>query len=131
MSSSEEFAENVLEMATSAHSSLRSSRPISSMRDAFPRRSRTFLPSSSCIWLSSWGWSRRRSFLTTGKDARSRHIAQPSAGFSTFTRPRLADEEAMVAWLCQQVLAEQRQEEALIASVYTYCKEQPHRTSDV
>jgi hypothetical protein len=35
----------------------------------------------------------------------------------------LADEETMVEWLCQQVPAEQRQEEALIASVYTYCKE--------
>ena len=34
----------------------------------------------------------------------------------------LSDEEAVVAWLCQQVLTEQRQEEALITSVYTYCK---------
>ena len=34
----------------------------------------------------------------------------------------LPDEEAVVAWLCQQVLTEQRQEEALITSVYTYCK---------
>jgi hypothetical protein len=36
----------------------------------------------------------------------------------------LADEETMVEWLCQQVLAEQRQEVALIASAYTYSKEQ-------
>ena len=28
----------------------------------------------------------------------------------------------MVEWLCQLVLTEQRQEEALIASVYTHCK---------
>src|SRR5205085_6465489 len=35
----------------------------------------------------------------------------------------LADEEGVVEWLCQQVLAEQRQEEALIASVYARCKE--------
>jgi hypothetical protein len=28
----------------------------------------------------------------------------------------------VVEWLCQQVLTEQRQEEALIASVYTYYK---------
>ncbi len=34
----------------------------------------------------------------------------------------LSDEEAVVEWLCQQVLTEQRQEEALIASVYTHCK---------
>ncbi len=36
----------------------------------------------------------------------------------------LADEEALVEWLCKEVLAEQRQEEALIASFYTRCKEQ-------
>ncbi len=36
----------------------------------------------------------------------------------------LADEEAVVEWLCQEVVAEQRQEEALIASFYTHCKEQ-------
>ena len=36
----------------------------------------------------------------------------------------LADEEALVEWLCQEVVAEQRQEEALIASLYTRCKEQ-------
>ncbi|HEY6541687.1 MAG TPA: DUF4158 domain-containing protein, partial [Ktedonobacteraceae bacterium] len=36
----------------------------------------------------------------------------------------LADEEASVDWLCQEVVAEQRQEEALIASLYTRCKEQ-------
>ncbi len=36
----------------------------------------------------------------------------------------LADEEALVEWLCKEVLAEQRQEEALIASLYTRCKEQ-------
>ena len=36
----------------------------------------------------------------------------------------LADEEAVVEWLCQQVLAEQRQEDALIASVYTRCKDE-------
>ena len=34
----------------------------------------------------------------------------------------LSDEEGVVEWLCQQVLTEQRQEEALIASVYTHCK---------
>ena len=34
----------------------------------------------------------------------------------------LADEEAAVEWLCQHVLAEQRQEEALMASVYMHCK---------
>ena len=49
---------------------------------------------SSCIWPSSWGWSRRRSFLTTGMDARSRRIAPPSARFSTFTRPRSFGEQA-------------------------------------
>ena len=36
----------------------------------------------------------------------------------------LADEEALVEWLCKEVVAEQRQEEALIASFYTRCKEQ-------
>jgi hypothetical protein len=36
----------------------------------------------------------------------------------------LADEEALVEWLASEVLAEQRQEEALIASFYTRCKEQ-------
>ncbi len=36
----------------------------------------------------------------------------------------LADEEALIEWLCQEVVAEQRQEEALIASLYTRCKEQ-------
>src|SRR6266699_1335860 len=36
----------------------------------------------------------------------------------------LADEEALVEWLCNEVLAEQRQEEALIASFSTRCKEQ-------
>lgn len=36
----------------------------------------------------------------------------------------LTDEEAVVEWLCQQVLAEQRQEDALIASVYTRCKDE-------
>ena len=36
----------------------------------------------------------------------------------------LADEEALVEWLCQEVVAEQRQEEALIVSFYTHCKEQ-------
>jgi hypothetical protein len=34
----------------------------------------------------------------------------------------LSDEEAMVEWLCQHKLAEQRQEDALIASVYVHCK---------
>jgi hypothetical protein len=36
----------------------------------------------------------------------------------------LADEETLVEWLCQEVVAEQRQEESLIASLYTRCKEQ-------
>ena len=36
----------------------------------------------------------------------------------------LADEEALVEWLCKEIVAEQRQEEALIASLYTRCKEQ-------
>jgi len=36
----------------------------------------------------------------------------------------LADEEAVVDWLCQEVLAEQREEEALIASFYTHCKDE-------
>src|SRR5260370_10639021 len=36
----------------------------------------------------------------------------------------LADEEAVVEWLCKEVVAEQRQEEALIASFSTRCKEQ-------
>jgi len=35
----------------------------------------------------------------------------------------LSDEEAIIEWLCQHVLTEQRQEDAIIASVYTYCKE--------
>jgi TnpA family transposase len=35
----------------------------------------------------------------------------------------LSDEEAIIEWLCQHVLAEQRQEDAIITSVYTYCKE--------
>ncbi len=34
----------------------------------------------------------------------------------------LSDEETMIQWLCQQVLAEQRQEDALIASVYAHWK---------
>ena len=34
----------------------------------------------------------------------------------------LSDEEAVVEWLCQHTLAEQRQEDALIASVYAHCK---------
>src|SRR5712692_6461466 len=36
----------------------------------------------------------------------------------------LADEEALVEWLASEVLAEQRQEEALSASFYARCKEQ-------
>jgi len=36
----------------------------------------------------------------------------------------LADEETLVEWLCQEVVTEQRQEEALIASLYTRCKKQ-------
>jgi Domain of unknown function (DUF4158) len=44
--------------------------------------------------------------------------------FLDFHEATLVDEEAVVEWLCQQVLAEQRQEDALIASVYTRCKDE-------
>ncbi len=43
--------------------------------------------------------------------------------FLSFHEATSQDEEAMVEWLCQHELAEQRQEEALIASVYAHCKE--------
>ncbi len=60
-------------------------------------------------------------------DWEGRTIKAHRAAIRTFLavhEATLADEEAVVEWLCQQVLAEQRQEEALIASVYTHCKEQ-------
>src|SRR5713101_1412529 len=60
-------------------------------------------------------------------DWEGRTIKAHRAAIRTFLdvhEATLADEEAVVEWLCQQVLTEQRQEEALIASVYTRCKEQ-------
>jgi TnpA family transposase len=59
-------------------------------------------------------------------DLDGRTIKAHRAAIRTFLEVHeatLSDEEAVVEWLCQQVLAEQRQEEALVASVYTHCKE--------
>ena len=59
-------------------------------------------------------------------DWEGRTIKAHRAAIRTFLEVHeatLADEEALVEWLCQEVLAEQRQEEALIASLYTRCKE--------
>jgi len=60
-------------------------------------------------------------------DWEGRTIKAHRAAIRTFLdvhEATLADEEALVEWLCQEVVAEQRQEEALIASLYTRCKEQ-------
>jgi len=60
-------------------------------------------------------------------DWEGRTIKAQRAAIRTFLdvhEATLADEEALVEWLCQEVVAEQRQEEALIASLYTRCKEQ-------
>jgi len=59
-------------------------------------------------------------------DWEGRTIKAHRAAIRTFLEVHeatLQDEEMMVEWLCQQVLAEQRQEEALIASVYAHCKD--------
>src|SRR6266849_8401702 len=59
-------------------------------------------------------------------DWEGRTIKAHRAAIRTFLgvhEATLADEEAVVEWLCKKVLTEQRQEEALIASVYTHCKE--------
>jgi Domain of unknown function (DUF4158) len=59
-------------------------------------------------------------------DWEGRTIKAHRAAIRTFLdvhEATLADEESMVEWLCQQVLAEQRQEDALMASVYTRWKE--------
>lgn len=59
-------------------------------------------------------------------DWEGRTIKAHRAAIRTFLQVReatLADEEAMIEWLCHQVLPEQRQEDVIIASVYTYCKE--------
>jgi TnpA family transposase len=42
--------------------------------------------------------------------------------FLGFHEATTQDEEMVVEWLCQHKIAEQRQEETLIASVYTHCK---------
>jgi len=58
-------------------------------------------------------------------DWEGRMIKAHRAAIRTFLdvhEATLSDEEGVVEWLCQQVLTEQRQEEALIASVYTHCK---------
>jgi hypothetical protein len=60
-------------------------------------------------------------------DWEGRTIKAHRAAIRTFLgvhEATLADEEALVEWLCQEVVAEQLQEEALIASLYTRCKEQ-------
>ncbi len=59
-------------------------------------------------------------------DWEGRTIKAHRAAIRTFLdvhEATLTDEEAVVEWLCQEVLAEQRLEESLIASVYTHCKE--------
>src|SRR5260370_12652517 len=60
-------------------------------------------------------------------DWEGRMIKAHRAAIRTFLgvhEATLADEEAVVEWLCKEVVAEQRQEEALIASFSTRCKEQ-------
>ncbi len=60
-------------------------------------------------------------------DWEGRTIKAHRAAIRTFLdvhEATLADEEAVVEWLASEVLAEQRQEEALIASFSTRCKEQ-------
>src|SRR6266568_4677936 len=55
------------------------------------------------------------------------HFTLHRAAIRTFLdvhEATLADEETIVEWLCQQVLAEQRQEDALMASVYSRCKDE-------
>src|SRR6266702_6925451 len=59
-------------------------------------------------------------------DWEGRTIKAHRAAIRTFLEVHEAtvqDEEAVVEWLCQQMLVEQRQEDALIASVYSHCKE--------
>src|SRR5947209_8733860 len=58
-------------------------------------------------------------------DWEGRTIKAHRAAIRTFLdvhEATIADEEAVVEWLCHQVLVEQRQEDTLIASVYTHCK---------
>src|SRR5437868_14873449 len=58
-------------------------------------------------------------------DWEGRTIKAHRAAIRTFLEVHEAtvqDEEAVVEWLCQQVLTEQRQEDALMASAYTHCK---------
>jgi hypothetical protein len=60
-------------------------------------------------------------------DWEGRTIKAHRAAIRTFLgvhEATLADEEALVEWLASEVLAEQRQEEALSASFYARCKEQ-------
>jgi TnpA family transposase len=60
-------------------------------------------------------------------DWEGRTIKAHRAAIRTFLgvhEATLADEEAVVEWLCKKVLTEQRQEEALIASFYTHCKDE-------
>jgi TnpA family transposase len=60
-------------------------------------------------------------------DWEGRTIKAHRAAIRTFLgvhEATLADEEAVVEWLCQEVVAEQRQEEALVVSFYAHCKEQ-------
>jgi Domain of unknown function (DUF4158) len=60
-------------------------------------------------------------------DWEGRTIKAHRAAIRTFLgvhEATLADQEALVEWLCQEVLTEHRQEEALIASLYARCKEQ-------
>ena len=60
-------------------------------------------------------------------DWEGRTIKAHRAAIRTFLgvhEATLSDEEALVEWLCQEIVAEQRQEEALIASFSTRCKKQ-------
>ncbi len=60
-------------------------------------------------------------------DWEGRTIKAHRAAIRTFLgvhEATLADEEALIEWLCKEMVAEHRQEEALTASLYTRCKEQ-------
>jgi hypothetical protein len=90
----------------------------SSMRDGFLPTSKTFPLSRPRIWPSSWVSSRRRLFLTTGKDAPSRRIEQPSARFWAFARPPSLMKRQCKAQLppCYSEWKHLRQETALASS---------------
>ncbi len=44
--------------------------------------------------------------------------------FLDFRETTRQDEEALVSWLCQEVLGEQQQEDALLAAAYQHCQKQ-------